>query len=73
MLQMNPHPLHGSMEGVVMATRGRKTTIAEPAPLARDPRDVETIERLQQQIQEFEFQQLKHDSPAEETEIESNI
>ncbi|GKE57370.1 hypothetical protein Tco_1496555 [Tanacetum coccineum] len=56
-----------------MATRGRKKAIAEPTPPARDPRDVETIERLQQQIQELEFQQLKQDSPAEETETESNV
>ncbi|GKF97493.1 hypothetical protein Tco_0293314, partial [Tanacetum coccineum] len=27
-----------------METRGRKKSVAEPAPLARDPRDVETIE-----------------------------
>ncbi|GKE60278.1 hypothetical protein Tco_1510645, partial [Tanacetum coccineum] len=39
----------------------------------RDPRDVETIERLQQRIQELEFQQLQQDSPAEEAEIESNV
>ncbi|GKC56310.1 hypothetical protein Tco_1083908 [Tanacetum coccineum] len=55
-----------------MATRGRKKAIAEPTPPARDPRDVETIERLQQRIQELEFQQLQQDSPAEETETESN-
>ncbi|GKB05764.1 hypothetical protein Tco_0833959 [Tanacetum coccineum] len=42
-----------------MATRSRKKAIAEPAtPRARDPRDVEMIERLQQRIQELEFQQL---------------
>ncbi|GJX35486.1 hypothetical protein Tco_0247043 [Tanacetum coccineum] len=56
-----------------MATRGRKKAIAEPTPSARDPRDVETIERLQQRIQELEFQQLQQDSPAEETETESNV
>ncbi|GKE21762.1 hypothetical protein Tco_1433274, partial [Tanacetum coccineum] len=53
-----------------MATRGRKKAIAEPTPSARD---VETIERLQQRIQELEFQQLQQDSPAEETKIESNV
>ncbi|GJV06321.1 reverse transcriptase domain-containing protein [Tanacetum coccineum] len=31
-----------------METRGRKKSVAEPTPPARDPRDVETIERLQQ-------------------------
>ncbi|GJW80684.1 lysine-specific demethylase 5D isoform X1 [Tanacetum coccineum] len=56
-----------------MAIHGRKKAIAEPTPPARDPRDVETIARLQQQIQELEFQQLLQDSPAEETETESNI
>ncbi|GJW85904.1 kinesin-like protein KIN-14N [Tanacetum coccineum] len=55
-----------------MATCGRKKAVAEPTPPARDPRDVETIERLQQQIQELEFQQLQQDSPAEETETVSN-
>nr|GEW02386.1 hypothetical protein [Tanacetum cinerariifolium] len=53
-----------------MATRGRKKAITEPEPPARDPRDVETIERLQQRSKELEFQQ---DSPAEETKTESNI
>ncbi|GJZ95209.1 mitogen-activated protein kinase 9-like protein [Tanacetum coccineum] len=57
-----------------MVTRGRKKAIAEPvAPPARDPRDVETIERLQQRIQKLEFQQLQQDSPAEETETDSNV
>nr|GEW64756.1 pyridoxal phosphate-dependent transferase [Tanacetum cinerariifolium] len=56
-----------------MARRGRKKAIAELAPRARDPRDVETIERLQQRIQELEFQQLQQDSPAKETETESNV
>nr|GEW62352.1 hypothetical protein [Tanacetum cinerariifolium] len=55
---------------VIMYTRDRRKAIAELAPPARDPRDVETIERLQQRIQELEFQQ---DSPAEETETESNV
>ncbi|GKF46033.1 hypothetical protein Tco_0135835, partial [Tanacetum coccineum] len=39
-----------------MYTRGRKKVKAEPTPLARDPRDVEMIERLQQRIQELELQ-----------------
>ncbi|GJW06475.1 reverse transcriptase domain-containing protein [Tanacetum coccineum] len=56
----------------VMTTLGRKKTITEPAPPARDSRDVETIERLQQQIQELKFQQLQEDSPAKETETDSN-
>ncbi|GJY59439.1 hypothetical protein Tco_0459331 [Tanacetum coccineum] len=56
-----------------MATRGRKKAITEPSPLVRDPRDVETIERLQQRIQELEFQQLQQDSPTEETETEFNV
>ncbi|GJT56716.1 exocyst complex component EXO84C [Tanacetum coccineum] len=55
-----------------MATRGRKKAIAEPTPPARDPRDVETIEMLQQRIQELEFQQLQQDSSAEDTETESS-
>ncbi|GKC81728.1 reverse transcriptase domain-containing protein [Tanacetum coccineum] len=41
--------------------------------MTRDPRDVETIERLQQRIQELEFQQLQQDSPTEEAESESNV
>ncbi|GKA54778.1 hypothetical protein Tco_0753727 [Tanacetum coccineum] len=56
-----------------MATRGRKKSIMEPTPHAHDPHDVETIERLQQRIQELEFQQLQQDSLAEEIETESNI
>ncbi|GKC78841.1 DNA double-strand break repair Rad50 ATPase [Tanacetum coccineum] len=56
-----------------MTTRGRKKAVAEPTPPVRDPRDVETIERLQQQIQELEFERLQRDLPAEETETESNI
>ncbi|GJW03479.1 mitogen-activated protein kinase 9-like protein, partial [Tanacetum coccineum] len=55
-----------------MATRGRKKAIAEPTPPARDPRDVETIEMLQQRIQKLEFQQLQQDSSAEDTETESS-
>nr|GEV54111.1 reverse transcriptase domain-containing protein [Tanacetum cinerariifolium] len=52
-----------------METRGRKNFVAEPAPPARDPRNVETIERLQQGIQELELQQLRPDSPAEEQKL----
>ncbi|GKA92608.1 hypothetical protein Tco_0814533 [Tanacetum coccineum] len=55
-----------------MATRGGKNAIAKPTPPAHAPCDVETIERLQQWIQELEFQQFQQDSPAEETETESN-
>ncbi|GJX06704.1 hypothetical protein Tco_0194636 [Tanacetum coccineum] len=40
---------------VIMYTHGRKKDEAEPTPPSRDPRDVETIERLQQQIQELEL------------------
>nr|GEW96412.1 reverse transcriptase domain-containing protein [Tanacetum cinerariifolium] len=43
------------------------------APPVRDPRDVETIERLQQRIQELELQQLRSDSPAEEVKTEPNV
>ncbi|GKA80951.1 mitogen-activated protein kinase 9 [Tanacetum coccineum] len=47
-----------------MATRGRKKAIAEPTrPTAHDPRDVETIKRLQQRIQVLEFQQLQDINP----------
>nr|GEU52981.1 reverse transcriptase domain-containing protein [Tanacetum cinerariifolium] len=42
-----------------MYTHGRKKADADPAPSAHDPRDVEMIERLQQWIQELEFQQLR--------------
>nr|GEV39043.1 reverse transcriptase domain-containing protein [Tanacetum cinerariifolium] len=45
-----------------METRGRKKSATKPAPPARDPRDVETFKRLQQRIQELEFQQLQQDS-----------
>nr|GEY51112.1 hypothetical protein [Tanacetum cinerariifolium] len=41
-----------------------KKASAKPASPARDPHDVETIERLQQRIQELEFEQLQQDSPA---------
>ncbi|GKA24279.1 hypothetical protein Tco_0710312 [Tanacetum coccineum] len=56
-----------------MYTRGRKKADAEPAPPARDPHDVETIERLQQRIQELELQQPQPDSPREEAETEPNV
>ncbi|GKG32525.1 hypothetical protein Tco_0430035, partial [Tanacetum coccineum] len=52
---------------------GRKKADAESAPPARDPRDVETIERLQQRIQELELQQPWPDSPAEEAKTEPNF
>ncbi|GKE09424.1 hypothetical protein Tco_1412975, partial [Tanacetum coccineum] len=55
-----------------MATR-RKKAVTKPAPPARDPRDVETIERLQQRIQELELQRLRQDSPAKEAETEPNV
>ncbi|GJQ95933.1 hypothetical protein Tco_0007072 [Tanacetum coccineum] len=58
---------------VIMETRGRKKVVREPTPPARDPRDVETIERLQHRIQELELQQLLQDSPPEEAKIESNV
>ncbi|GJT51926.1 reverse transcriptase domain-containing protein [Tanacetum coccineum] len=58
---------------VIMYTRSRKKAEAEPAPPARDPHDVETIERLQQRIQELELQQSQSDSPAEEAETKPNI
>ncbi|GJV46680.1 zinc finger, CCHC-type containing protein [Tanacetum coccineum] len=47
-------------ETVIMYTRGRKKADAEPTPSAHDPHDVEMIERLQQRIQELEFQQLQY-------------
>ncbi|GJV62962.1 hypothetical protein Tco_1473790 [Tanacetum coccineum] len=56
-----------------MYTRGRKKAEVVPTPPARDPRNVEMIERLKQWIQEFEFQQLQQDSPTEEEESESNV
>nr|GFD53897.1 hypothetical protein [Tanacetum cinerariifolium] len=52
---------------------GRKKSVAEPAPPAGDPRDVEMIERLHQRIQELELQQLQPDSPAEEAKTEPNV
>ncbi|GJU40919.1 reverse transcriptase domain-containing protein [Tanacetum coccineum] len=64
----------GSYENVViMYTHGRKKAEAEPTPPARDPRDVETIERLQQRIQKLKLQQLHPDSPAEEAKTEPNV
>ncbi|GJT01069.1 hypothetical protein Tco_0822238 [Tanacetum coccineum] len=53
-----------------MYTCGRKKAEGEPAPPARDPHDVETIERLQQRIQKLKLQQLQHDSPTKEAESE---
>ncbi|GKE60830.1 hypothetical protein Tco_1511197 [Tanacetum coccineum] len=49
-----------------MYTCGRKKAKAEPTPLACDPHDVETIERLQQRI-------LLPDSPAEEAKTKPNV
>ncbi|GKE33318.1 reverse transcriptase domain-containing protein, partial [Tanacetum coccineum] len=56
-----------------METRGRKKFVGELAPPAHDLRDVETIKRLQQRIQELELQQLRPDSPAEEAKTEPNV
>ncbi|GJS54905.1 reverse transcriptase domain-containing protein [Tanacetum coccineum] len=56
-----------------MYTRGRKKADAIPAPPTCDPRGVETIERLQQRIQELEFWQLQQDSPTKEAGSESNV
>nr|GEZ13729.1 F-box domain, galactose oxidase, beta-propeller [Tanacetum cinerariifolium] len=56
-----------------MVTRGRKKSVVEPAPPTRDLRDVKTIERLQQRIQELELQQLRLDLPAEEAKTKPNI
>ncbi|GKA08213.1 RNA-directed DNA polymerase [Tanacetum coccineum] len=56
-----------------MYTHGRKKAEVEPAPPARDPHDVETIERLQQRIQELELKQLQLNSPTEEAETKPNI
>ncbi|GJV97985.1 RNA-directed DNA polymerase [Tanacetum coccineum] len=47
-------------DAVIMYTRGKKKAEVAPAPSARDPRNVETIKRLQQRIQELEFQQLQY-------------
>nr|GEV32692.1 hypothetical protein [Tanacetum cinerariifolium] len=58
---------------VIMKTRGQKKAEAEPAPSARDPCNVELIEKPQQRIQELKLQQLRTDSPAEETETEPNV
>ncbi|GJY85767.1 hypothetical protein Tco_0499793 [Tanacetum coccineum] len=43
-----------------MYTRGRKKAEVEPTPPARDPHDVETIERLQQRIQELEDEEEEY-------------
>ncbi|GJU89630.1 hypothetical protein Tco_1302053 [Tanacetum coccineum] len=43
-----------------METRSRKKVVGEPAPPALDHHDVETIERLQQRIQELKLQQLRY-------------
>nr|GEW25454.1 RNA-directed DNA polymerase [Tanacetum cinerariifolium] len=56
-----------------MEIRGRKKFVAKQAPPARDPRDFETIERLQQRIQELELQQLRPDSPEEEAKTKPNV
>ncbi|GJS66724.1 hypothetical protein Tco_0681288, partial [Tanacetum coccineum] len=56
-----------------METCGRRKVVGEPTPPDRDPRDVETIKRLQQRIQELELQQLWPDSPAEEAKTEPNV
>ncbi|GJZ63730.1 hypothetical protein Tco_0620151 [Tanacetum coccineum] len=56
-----------------METRGRKKVVRERAPPTHDPRDVETIERLQQRIQELELQQLRPNSPTKEAEAEPNV
>nr|GEX39167.1 hypothetical protein [Tanacetum cinerariifolium] len=58
---------------VIMETHGRKKSVTKPRPPARDPRDVETIERLQQRIQELELQQLQPDSPVEEAKTEPSV
>nr|GEZ84053.1 reverse transcriptase domain-containing protein [Tanacetum cinerariifolium] len=50
-----------------------KKSVTEPAPPARDLRDVEMIERLQHRIQELELQQLQSDSPTEEAETEPSV
>ncbi|GKE53195.1 hypothetical protein Tco_1488351, partial [Tanacetum coccineum] len=56
-----------------MYTHGRKKVEAEAVPPVRDPRDVNTIERLQQRIQELELKKLRPDSPVEEAEAEPNV
>nr|GEU65561.1 putative reverse transcriptase domain, ribonuclease H-like domain, aspartic peptidase domain protein [Tanacetum cinerariifolium] len=58
---------------VVMETRGRKKVVGEPIPHAHDPRDVETIKRLQKRIQELELQQLLSKLSAEDTKTEPNV
>ncbi|GKA24182.1 hypothetical protein Tco_0710215 [Tanacetum coccineum] len=44
-----------------METRGRKKYVTEPAPLARDPRDVETIEREKPRYVNRLFQPRRND------------
>nr|GEV23466.1 hypothetical protein [Tanacetum cinerariifolium] len=56
-----------------METCGRTKSVTEPAPPSHDPRDVETVERLKQRIQELELQQLYPDSSAEEVETEPSV
>nr|GEV41148.1 reverse transcriptase domain-containing protein [Tanacetum cinerariifolium] len=56
-----------------MYTNGRKKAEVEPIPPARDPRDVETIKRRQQRIQELNLQQLQPNLPAEEAETKPNV
>nr|GEV74344.1 putative reverse transcriptase domain-containing protein [Tanacetum cinerariifolium] len=58
---------------VIMETRDRNKSVVELTPSTRDPHDVETIERVQQQIQDLELQQLQPDSPAEKTRTEPNV
>nr|GEZ72899.1 hypothetical protein [Tanacetum cinerariifolium] len=62
-----------AMSPVIMETCGRKKSVAKPAPPAGDPRDVKTIERLQQWIQELELQQLRPDSLAEVAKTKPNV
>nr|GEW17085.1 putative reverse transcriptase domain-containing protein [Tanacetum cinerariifolium] len=57
----------------VVVDRLTKKAKVEPAPLTRDPRYVEMIEKMQQRIQELEIQQLEHDSSTKEVESESNV
>nr|GEU47906.1 RNA-directed DNA polymerase [Tanacetum cinerariifolium] len=56
-----------------METCGRKKVVGQPAPPTRDPRDVESVKRLQQRIQKLELQQLRPDSPVEEVKTEPNV
>ncbi|GKG06322.1 hypothetical protein Tco_0326408, partial [Tanacetum coccineum] len=56
-----------------MYTCGRKKADTAATPPIREPRDVETIERPQQRLQELELQQLQRDSPVEEADTEPNV